>query len=339
MTSNPIFVENIRGDTVENLHRGAAIVMNYRGETIASWGDVDRPVFARSSIKYLQSIPLIESGAAEAYALSNVEVALSCSSHGGERAHVDHISQWLARMGLNQNALRCGASRPSHGSTYKEMIHADQEWTPLHNACSGKHTGFLTLCLHKGYPLEGYTTPDHPVQRLILETLEEVMQVDGATLPCGIDGCSIPAYAYPLRNIALGMTRLSPKGLGLSKIRKQAIDRIRDAVAKNPFYVAGSNRLDTLVMEITAGDILLKMGADGIYAACIPEKGVGIALKIDDGTPKAAEVAMGVLLSHFYTFSHASLARLQPYFSPTISNYRKMDTGRYRTHQGWLSLA
>ena len=339
MKTNPIFVENVRGDAVENLHRGAAIVVNHRGEVIASWGDVERPVFARSSIKYLQAIPLVESGAAEAYGLNDQEIALAGASHSGEPDHVNMVSQWLGALKLDQDALQCGPSRPGHSATYKTMIQGHQDITPLHNACSGKHAGFLSICLHNNYPLKGYAEPNHPVQRLVQETLEEVMQLDSQTLPQAVDGCSIPAYAYPLRNMALGMSRLSPKGLGLSPQRKKAITRVREAVAGNPFYVAGTNRFDTLVMEATQGKALIKVGADGVYAGCIPEKGIGIALKIDDGSPKAAEVAMGALLTHFYDFSHASLARLHPYFEPTIRNFSKVDTGFFRTHQGWLALS
>lgn len=333
---NPIFVENVRGDTVENFHRGAAIVVNYRGDAIASWGDVDRPIYARSSIKYLQAIPLVESGAAEAYHLEDQQIALACSSHSGEPKHVELVSQWLRTLGLGQEALRCGPSRPGHWPTYESLIQSRQEATSLHNACSGKHVGFLTTCCHLSYPLEGYTEPNHPFQIKLKETLEDVMCVEASVLPRAVDGCSIPVYAYPLKNIALGMTRLSPKGLGLSKQRKEALTRIREAVVRNPYYVAGTNRLDTLIIDLTQGEILIKAGADGIYAGCIPKKGIGFALKIDDGTPKAAEVALGAILTAFYSFPYPTLARLQPYFKPIISNFSKKDTGFYRIHQGWL---
>lgn len=338
LSTNPVFVENVRGSLVENFHRGAAAVVDYRGKLLASWGNIQRPVYARSSIKYLQTIPLIESGAAKAFGLGAKEIALACASHVGEGEHVEGVAQWLGAIGLHQGVLKCGRCRPSHGPSYKDLIRAGQEYTQLHNPCSGKHTGFLTIAQHQGYSIDSYLDSEHPIQVQIQNLLEELMQVDMSRLPHGLDGCGIPAYAFPLYNMALGMTRLSPLAVGLSPAHKEALSQIREALTEFPQMVAGSNRLDTVLMHVTRGQVLSKVGADGVYGVCLPQKGIGIALKIDDGTPKAAEIAMGTLISHFYDFTHSQLARLKPFFEPVIHNIAKCDTGFYRSHQAWLSL-
>lgn len=338
MQSNPILVENIRGTTLESFHRGAAVVVDYKGKVSAAWGNINQPVFTRSSIKYLQAIPLIETGAAEAFNLTNKEIALACSSHSGESEHTEGVGQWLKTLNLAETSLLCGGSRPAHDATYKELIKAERPCSSLHNPCSGKHLGFLATGLHQGLDIENYTAFNHPLQRQVRGIIEELLQVEGNFMSHAIDGCGIPVFSYPLKNIALGMTRLSPLSTALSKTRKNALARIREAITEYPFLIAGSHKFDTVVLEATKGKALVKVGAGGVYGGCIPEKGLGFALKIDDGNPKAAEVAVGTLLSHYDVFTDANIARLAPYLEPVIRNASNVDIGRYRSHAGWLLL-
>lgn len=335
-TPNPIFVENVRGDWVENSHRGAAIIVDQKGDAIAEWGNVEIPVYARSSIKPLQAIALFESGAVEKYGITSEEVALACASHAGEDIHVDRVAKWLGQLGVTQDSLNCGAVRPSNRKTYEALLCSDSVPTPLHNPCSGKHTGFLSVALAKGYSIQGYADPLHPVQGYVLSILEDVMQIDAAHMPQALDDCGLPALAFPLRNIALGMARFGTHATGISKSRRGVMGKICGAIKKFPHLLAGTGRFDTTVIESTAGKIITKVGADAVYTATIPQKGLGIALKIDDGNIRAAEVAMGAILSSLKLLEAPAQARLASFLHPTIRNINGKDTGMIRSHSGSL---
>ncbi|MCP4923126.1 MAG: asparaginase, partial [bacterium] len=233
-TPNPVLVENVRGDWVENHHRGAAIIMDQKGDVIAEWGDVEIPVYARSSIKPLQAIALLESGAIEKYGITPEEIVLACASHTGEDVHVDSVAKWLGQLGINQDSLGCGAVRPSNRKAHKLLLCSNGAPTPLHNPCSGKHTGFLSVALAKGYSVKGYTDPAHPVQKYILSILEDIMQIDTTKMPQALDGCGVPALAFPLRNIALGMARFGPQATGISKSRRDVMRKICCAIKDSP---------------------------------------------------------------------------------------------------------
>ena len=150
--ANPVLVEVTRGDMVESRHRAAFAVADPRGRVVASAGDIERPVYARSAIKALQAIPLVESGAAEAFGLSDAEIALACASHHGEPRHVETVTAWLARIGCSLEDLECGAHPPTHAASHRALMAAGEEPGAVHNNCSGKHAGFLTLARHLNAP-------------------------------------------------------------------------------------------------------------------------------------------------------------------------------------------
>jgi len=292
---NPIMVEATRGHHVETKHRGVAAVVDSRGHLIRSWGAIHDLVFGRSSLKFIQAIPLIESGAADSFQLSPKEIALACASHHGEETHVRVLEGWLHKLGKDERILECGVQRPLHSVISKKKPSFYDKPSQLHNACSGKHLGFLTTALHRKEQLEGYISKDHPAQQRVEHALSEMTGVDLVHAPHGIDGCGIPAFAMPLFNIALAMARFADPS-HLHYPRQKSIHRILEAVKENPEMISGSDGFDTRLMNMTQGKVICKGGAGGVEVGIIPSLGFGIALKIDDGNSKAAEVAFLAIL-------------------------------------------
>ncbi|MBB6253552.1 asparaginase [Nitrospirillum iridis] len=291
----PILVEVTRGAMVESRHRGRVVVVDAAARVVAHWGDMDGLVYPRSSNKALQAIPLIESGAADAYAVTDEELALACASHQGEAMHTERVAAWLGRLGLSAGDLECGAHLPTHEPTAASLLAAGRTPTALHNNCSGKHTGFLAVAKHKGEKLAGYVRYQHPVQQRILGVIEQVTGQDLSRAPWGVDGCSIPTIGLPLGALALGMARLADPD-GLPDRRAEAVMRLRRAWAAHPELVGGTGNFDTEVMRAANSAVLLKSGAEGVCCAVLPEHGLGIALKIEDGAPRAAGPAMAAVL-------------------------------------------
>ncbi len=247
---NPVLVEATRGDARESAHCGAIVVVDADGHRVVALGDVERPVFPRSAVKVLQAIPLVESGAAARLELDDEELAIACASHNGEPEHVAVVARMLAKAGLDESALECGTHWPRVEQVAHAIAAAGREPTALHNNCSGKHAGFLCLAcmLCDGVGLrqyaKGYVLPRHPVMRAVTEVLQAATGHDLAQAPRGIDGCSIPTFAIPLHRLALAFARIGT-GTGLRPGHARAAARLRQAVARHPFMVAGSTRFDT----------------------------------------------------------------------------------------------
>lgn len=285
--SNPVVVEVTRGNAVESRHRGAVCVIDAKGSVIAAVGDVARPVYPRSAVKPLQALALLETGAADRFDVGMEELALASASHNGEPQHVERVLRWLDRLGLSVDDLECGPSVMIDGM--------GDDPTRAHNNCSGKHAGFLTTALHLGEATAGYAGAAHPVQRRLRRVLSDMTDCDLSDAPQGIDGCGIPVLALPLNAMALGMARMADPS-ELDPVRAAAAKRIVAAMTGHPFLVAGSGRFDTRVME-AAGDLaIVKTGAEGVHAAILADAGLGVALKIDDGAKRAAEVMMAAVL-------------------------------------------
>ncbi len=263
-------------------------------------GDVERPVFARSSIKALQALPLVESGAADHYGFSDAELALACGSHGGEPEHVETAAGALARLGLDGEALECGAHWPLNGTASRALAAAGQAPSRLHNCCSGKHAGFLCLACARGEETAGYLGLEHPVQVEVRAAIAETTDHDLSTAPIGMDGCGAPTYALPLGAIALGFARFG-SGSGLPSARAEAAQRLMRAAWSAPTMISGARRFDTEAMQSLAGSAFVKSGAEGVYVAALPEFGLGVAVKIDDGAERAAEAAMAATLVRLLT--------------------------------------
>jgi len=335
---NPVLVNLWRGNAIESRHRGSVAVVQSDGQLILSMGDVMRPVFARSAIKFLQAIPLVESGAIEHYALTDEHIAVSCASHNGEPVHCNVIHQWLDTIGLDANDLECGATLPMHQPTQFEMLARGEGPTRIHHNCSGKHLGLLTTSLHLGDKTKDYRNYRHNAQRRWFEVIESMGSSRVMQLPWGYDGCGIPCLALPLQRIALAMARFADAA-GQDATRAVAINRIQAAVSKNPYLVAGKERLCTEIMAHLAPRILVKVGAEGCYTACIPEQGIGIALKMDDGQDRGARIALGAVLRTLGVLGDDFAKQLEEYISPLLTNSRGDVIGRAESSSEWQNVS
>ena len=336
--ANPIAAEVTRGGIVESLHRAIAVVCDASGDIVHRWGDAGRPIFPRSAIKSIQALPIIETGAAERFALSDVELALACASHGGEPMHVNAVAAWLARIGLGIEDLECGAQAPIHAPAAEALFRAGETSSAIHNNFSGKHAGMLTTARHMGEPTRGYIAPDHPVQRRVAATIGEMCGVDMDAAPLGIDGCSIPTFAIPLAGLATGMARIAdPSGLGAD--RAAAVARLCRAVAAHPEMVAGTGRFCTALNRESKGRVFAKTGAEGVYVAAVPTLGLGIAVKADDGAGRAAEVAALGVLRRIGALDEALAAALADFIVKPIVNRAGRRTGEVRAARDWPPAA
>jgi L-asparaginase II len=326
---SPILIEVWRGALAESCHRGAYVVVDGDGAIVEAQGDVERLVYARSAIKPLQALPLIETGAADAYNVAPHELALACASHGGEPQHVDAVQDWLGRLRLDAGDLECGAHPPSHAPSAKALYAAGREPTPLHNNCSGKHTGMLTTCVHMGEPTAGYIRRDHPHQERGIEALAEMCGVDLDQAPAGIDGCGLPQFGIPLIALARAFARFGAPD-ALPPDRAVACRRLSAAMIAHPLMLAGTGRFCSRATEAAHGKAVLKTGAEGMYVAAIPAKGYGIAVKIDDGAARAAEVAMAALLVSHAGFDEHERAAFAPLLHPKVFNVAERTVGEIK---------
>lgn len=317
----PVVATVTRGTMTESRHRVRVAVVDAAGHVVANWGDLNALVYPRSSNKCLQAVPLIESGAADAFQVSTEELALACASHGGEEMHTRRVAAWLDRIGLSVDDLECGGHLPTHEPTAHALLARGEAPTALHNNCSGKHTGFLTVARHKGEKTAGYVRYDHPVQQRILGVLEQVTGQDLSRAPWGVDGCAIPTIGLPLGALALGMARIADPA-PLPDRRAEALGRLADAWGRHPELVAGTDTFDTGFMRAVGPRVLLKSGAEGMCCAVLRDEGLGIALKVEDGAPRAAGPVMAAVLRRLGVVDDACWAATAALHSPAITNRR-----------------
>ncbi|EKF58067.1 hypothetical protein QWE_15733 [Agrobacterium albertimagni AOL15] len=327
---NPVTVEVTRGQLVESRHRGMAVVIDAEGAIVFSAGDVDSGVFPRSACKAMQALPLVESGAADAYGFGNRELALACASHSGEPEHVATAAFMLKAAGRDASVLECGAHWSSHQSVLIDQVRTLEKPTALHNNCSGKHSGFVCTCCHTGDDPRGYAGFDHPLQEAIRAIMTDLT---GAVLSrdnCGTDGCSIPTYAVPLTGLARGFGKLVT-GKGLEPLRAAAARRLINACMAEPFYVAGTKRFCTKLMQVAPGRIFAKTGAEGVFCALLPDKGLSFAVKAEDGATRAAEAMIAALLARHFDADSEERAALMKLAHHGMTNWNGLSVGTIRT--------
>ncbi|MDE0850710.1 asparaginase [Yoonia sp.] len=318
-------VEVWRGDLLECVHQGHAVVCDEAGQIIHAWGDPDAVIYPRSSCKMVQALPLIESGAADAYGLTQKQLALSCASHNGAAIHVDAVNAWIKDIGLVEADFRCGPQEPADVEVREALIRAHEKPCRIHNNCSGKHTGFLTLTQHlKAGP--DYTQIDHPVQKACKAAFEETTQETSPTY--GIDGCSAPNFASTLHGLARSMAFFATAHTR-SDTRSNAAARLAAAMTAYPEMVAGETRACTNLMRAMDGKVAVKTGAEGVFIAIIPEKRLGVAVKITDGATRASEAAIAAILVKLGALNgdHPTAKALM---TPDICNWNGLVTGRIR---------
>jgi L-asparaginase II len=327
--SPTLLVEVTRGDTVESRHGGAVAVADADGRILFQAGDAETPVFPRSAIKPLQALPLIESGAADAFGVDEIELALACASHSGELAHVTPVGSWLGRMGLDATALGCGTHWPSNEEAARALARTGAQPSALHNNCSGKHTGMLCACLHRGDDLATYLEFEHPAQRGWIDLLGEFADLDPSKLSRAVDGCSIPTLALPTTSLARAFARFAaPRAFDAR--RQASVARVQRAMAAAPFFVAGSDRFCTLAMEATDGALLVKTGAEGVFIGAVPKEGLGFAVKISDGATRASQIALVALGRRALGDDHKISRALEPLATAKIETRKGAQVGIVR---------
>ncbi|MFP4125090.1 MAG: asparaginase [Alphaproteobacteria bacterium] len=323
--TTPVAVEVWRGSVVESRHRVAVAVAATGGRVIARVGDAEVPVFPRSAIKPIQAVPLVETGAADAFELSDAELALACASHSGEPVHTERVAAWLARLDLAERDLECGAHAPLDREAARALRGAGRSPTPVHNNCSGKHTGMLTTAVHLGEPTAGYLAPDHPVQRRLRAVFEEFA---GTVLDePGVDGCGVPSWPLPLDRLAVAMANM---------VERPAAGRLFAAMRAHPELVAGTGRLDTALMRARP-DLVAKGGAEGVHVAVLPEPHLAVAVKAEDGAARAGDVALLAVLERLVggIVEHADV---RAHAEPPIANVAGRIVGAIRAAEGWPSF-
>jgi len=320
-----LLADILRGAEVESRHYGVFVVADTAGRVVLSGGNAERAIFPRSAVKALQALPLLLSGAADRFGLSDAELALACASHAGSPLHVETASAMLARAGRDETCLECGAHWPVSLSAARALAAAGRSPGALHNNCSGKHAGFVCTAIHAGLDPRCYVGADHPVMRDVTAAMSAVTGEDLARRTPAIDGCSIPTYAIPVRRLAVGFARFGTS-TGMPDGFAEAAARLRQAVAANPLMLAGKDRFDTVVTEALGARAFVKLGAEGVYCGALPEQGLGFALKCDDGNARAAEAATAVLLRRFLGPNEV-LDRLA---NPILTNWNGLAVGEIR---------
>lgn len=321
MTHPVTLAEIWRGPFLESLHTGHAVICDDTGQIVQHWGDPEAIVLPRSSSKMIQALPLIESGAAAANGLTSEQLALACASHKGARIHTDRVQAWLKHIGKSDDDLRCGPQIPDDETARNALIKSDGSPCQIHNNCSGKHTGFLTLAQHLGATDPTYIDAGHPVQRACLEAFE---RTTGEVSPgFGIDGCSAPNHACTLHGLARAMAHFA------SADADSAEGQLRAAMTRHPELVAGEGKACTRLMRAMLGKTVVKTGAEGVFVAILPGQRMGVALKITDGTTRASECAIAQILVRLGALDPNHPEALA-FTNGPILNRRNVETGHLR---------
>ena len=326
-----ILAKVIRGETVESVHRGHLLIIDGEDNEIVQIGDADTVAFIRSSAKAFQLIPCLLSGAAEKFGFIESEIALACASHSGEKIHVETAAKMLQKIGLNESDLRCGTHTPFDEKRAEEMIRAGEKPTQLHNNCSGKHSAMLAFAKHIGADIKNYDLIDNPIQQAILETVAQFTETPKDEIPTAIDGCCAPNFALSVRAMAKSFLKLVFPPEDFDDELREACRRIVTAKMNYPELVGGTDRLDTLLMNAARGKIISKIGAEGVWlCGVLPnqtyKKGLGIAMKIEDGDDKRARAVISVeVLRQLGIFETETLQQISPL---PIKNRRGETVGR-----------
>lgn len=321
-----------RGDRIESLHMGHVVINTPSGDILQDWGDARTVIYPRSASKMIQALPLVESGAADAMGLGTEQLALACASHNGAHIHTDRVEAWLSELGLADDDLRCGAHMPKDEEAAKELTCAGDHPRQVHNNCSGKHAGFLTLAKHLGAGPE-YIEIDHPVQQAVREAWEDVTGEPVAGW--SPDGCSAPNFASSMSGLSKAMAFFAAAREDGATVRERAAARLRMAMAKHPDLVAGEGRACTRLMRAMKGSVTIKTGAEAVYVAMIPQKKLGVVLKITDGATRASEATIAAILVRLGVLERDD-AVVGSYLNAPIVNWRGITTGYIRPAPGLL---
>lgn len=327
MKSGTCVVEVLRGETVESCHRVHIAIVEAGKGLVASAGNPAHHSFVRSAIKMFQVLPFVEAGGVEQLGFTPAELALCTASHGGEPVHVAAAHSMLAKARLTEDALACGPHPPMHAPSAEALRAAGLPPTRIHNNCSGKHAGLLAFTMIQGWVTRGYHRASHPTQQRMLSTVARWMHAEAKDIEQAIDGCGLPTFALALDAVAEGCARFA----AAVDDKKPAPSQIFSAMTAHPEMVAGTDRLDTTLMRTVQGRLFSKVGAEGFYAAAIPKRRMGIALKVEDGSGRASEPALLLALRMMDVLDHREYEALTRYALPVITNTRGETVGKIRT--------
>ena len=340
-------VELTRGRIVESIHFGAFAVVDASGKLVASHGDPQAVSFLRSSAKPFQALPFVERGGPAQFGFTQREVAIMCASHSGTDEHVAVVKGMQAKIGVGESDLMCGTHYPDHNATADAMLLRGEVPTACRHNCSGKHTGMLAHAKMRSVPIADYVDFHHPIQESILQAFSDMTGLAPEQVELGVDGCSAPNFAVPLYNAALGFARLCDPS-GLPETRAKACAEITAAMMAYPDMVGGPERFDTLLMQVGAGRIVAKGGAEGYQAVGLMpgalgsgSPGFGIAVKISDGDSngsardgvqggRARHLVALEILRQLGALDEIQYAQLAYFGHHTLSNWRKVPVGEIR---------
>jgi L-asparaginase II len=320
-------VDVYRGGRVESSHFGHIAVVDSDGRLLYSVGDPYRNTYARSAAKPIQVIPIIETGAADSFNLSDADLSLLCGSHSGEKQHTSRVLSILERAGLTEDALKCGTHIPFNQEAYKELIQDGKELTAQYNNCSGKHSGMLVTAKHMNESLQDYYLPDHPVQQRIIQAMSDLSQYPTEKIGIGIDGCGVPVISLPLERLAYTFARMA-QPVTLGEQRAKVVEQITTAMTNHPEMVGGTGRFCTDFMKATKGRLFGKAGAESVYSIGDKETGIGIAIKVEDGNDRAMYPVALEVLKQLEMISKEQLDAIMDHYRPPIKNARKEEVGR-----------
>jgi L-asparaginase II len=323
-----IEVTVVRGEASESVHAVEGVVVDASGRVLAATGRPDFRTFFRSSAKPFQMLPLVERGHADALGLPDPLLALMAASHNGEPIHVAGARAILAACGRTEQDLECGFHYPEDAATAERLrLGPPEERTPIYNNCSGKHAGMIALAVREGWPVEGYTRREHPVQQAALAAIASVCGVDVERMPIGIDGCSAANPALTLLDMARGFAKFAGARADSTDTRERALARVRSAMIAHPEMVAGTGRFCSALMSVTRGRMVTKTGAEGLQGVGIPERGLGIVVKVKDGTRRAVAPALVGWLEQLGLLDAAEALALAPFAKPVVTNHRNLVVG------------
>ncbi len=320
-------VHVIRGDVIESIHRGDVVVVDNNGDIIMEIGDANKLTFWRSSAKPFQVIPMIEAGGVEEYGFTGEEIALMTASHGGEERHVSTVKSILRKIGYDTDVLDCGKAYPMYMKAGLELAKKGVDYGSAHNPCSGKHSSMIALAMLKDYDMKDYIKVDHQVQREMIKVIGEMTELGEEDIKVAIDGCGVPVFGMPIYNMALAYAKLSKPNSVNNEKRSEALKLVAKSMTENPFYVAGTERLDTVLMEVTKGRLLAKLGAESVYCISAMDQGIGIALKIEDGSYRAIDPVVIELLKRLNLITEEELQQLKRRWKVELKNHRKDTVG------------
>ncbi len=328
-TRTDVRVEVTRGDLTESVHAIAACAVDAAGRVVLASGDIDAPVYLRSTAKPFIAAAVIAAGVQERFSLERHEIAIMAASHCGESFHVEAVRSILRKVGMTEDALQCGAHEPYNADAARALRSAGLHATPIHNNCSGKHAGILALCKVLGADPSTYLDPGNPAQQLILAFCARVSGQRIEDFPIGVDGCGIPVYATPLRNAAMSYMRLATLS-GMDEREIGALQIVREAMMAYPEYGSGTGEFDAALTRAGAGSIACKGGAEGVHGDALIDGGVGLALKVIDGAERAHAPAVIEALLRLEAFSPSQGTLLERFSQPILRNRAGRTVGQIR---------